>query len=108
TELDGAEIRLPKARTKNDEARTIPLTPLAWRIVAGSPRIADCPYVFPSRAGTPLTAWSKYKIALDRHMGVNEPWRLHDLRRTGATNLEALGVPLPVTEAVLGHTSGSK
>jgi integrase len=109
-ELDAgaACIRLGGARTKNMEARTIPLGPLAWRIVAGAPRMAGCPYVFPSRAGTPITAWSKYKAALDSRMGVNETWRLHDLRRTGATGLERLGVPLPVTEAVLGHTAGSK
>lgn len=30
-------------------------------------------------------------------------WRLHDLRRAGATNLHALGIPIEVTEAVLNH-----
>jgi hypothetical protein len=34
-------------------------------------------------------------------------WRLHDLRRTGATNLQALGVPVEVTEAILNHISGT-
>jgi integrase len=110
SELDAPEacIHLAGKRTKNGEPRTIPLGAMAWRIIVDSPHIAGCPYVFPSRAGTPITAWSKNKIALDRHMGVNEPWRLHDLRRTGATNLEKLGIPLQVTEAVLGHTAGSK
>jgi integrase len=109
-ELDAAAalIRLGAARVKNRQPRTIPLGAFAWRIVADSPRIAGCPLVFPSRAGTPFTAWSKSKATLDQAMGVNEAWRLHDLRRTGATNLERLGVPLPVTEAVLGHTAGSK
>ena len=34
-------------------------------------------------------------------------WRLHDLRRTAATGMQRLGVRLEVTEAVLGHVSGS-
>jgi integrase len=104
----GAEIRLAGARTKNGQARTIPITPPAWAIVAAAPRILGCPYVFPSRGLTPIAGWSKLKARLDGKMGVNEPWRLHDLRRTGATALERIGVPLPVTEAILGHTSGSK
>jgi integrase len=41
--------------------------------------------------------------------GVQIPeWRLHDLRRTGATNLQALGIPIEVTEAVLNHISGTR
>jgi integrase len=35
-------------------------------------------------------------------------WVFHDLRRTVATNLQKLGVRLEVTEAVLGHVSGSR
>jgi hypothetical protein len=35
-------------------------------------------------------------------------WRLHDVRRTGATNLQALGIPIEVTEAVLNHISGTR
>src|SRR3546814_14570287 len=36
------------------------------------------------------------------------PWRLHDLRRTLATNFQRLGVRFEVTEAVLNHVSGSR
>jgi integrase len=34
-------------------------------------------------------------------------WSLHDLRRTFATNLAALGVPIHVTEKLLNHVSGT-
>ena len=34
-----------------------------------------------------------------------EPWTLHDLRRTFATNLAALGRPPHVVEKLLNHTS---
>lgn len=35
-------------------------------------------------------------------------WRFHDIRRTGATNLQALGIPIEVTEVVLNHISGTR
>lgn len=35
------------------------------------------------------------------------PWTLHDLRRTFATNLAALGVAVHVTEKLLNHVSGT-
>ena len=34
-------------------------------------------------------------------------WTLHDLRRTCATNLAALGIPVHVTEKLLNHVSGT-
>lgn len=109
-ELDPKDacIRLPGARTKNDEPHTIPLTPLAWRILHDGPRIRGCPFVFSKTGKTPVSGWSKMKAMLDREMRINEPWRVHDLRRTAATGLERLGVPLQHTEAVLNHVSGSK
>ena len=33
---------------------------------------------------------------------------MHDLRHPGATNLQALGIPIEVTEAVLYHISGTR
>jgi integrase len=35
-------------------------------------------------------------------------WTFHDLRRTAATGMARLGVPVRVTEAVLNHVSGSR
>src|SRR4051812_8812744 len=35
-----------------------------------------------------------------------EPWRLHDLRRTAASGMARLGIPVHVIEAVLNHRSG--
>lgn len=34
-------------------------------------------------------------------------YRIHDIRRTVATGLQRLGIPLVVSEAVLNHQSGS-
>jgi hypothetical protein len=35
------------------------------------------------------------------------PWRLHDLRRTAASEMAALNQPIHVVEAVLNHKSGT-
>jgi hypothetical protein len=35
-----------------------------------------------------------------------KPWRFHDIRRTGTTQMQALGVPIEVTEKVINHKSG--
>src|SRR6476659_5914611 len=35
------------------------------------------------------------------------PWRFHDLRRTMATGMARLKIPLPVIEKILAHSSGT-
>jgi len=40
-------------------------------------------------------------------MKPDAPFVVHDLRRTVATNLQKLNVPIHVTEAVLNHRSGT-
>lgn len=75
--------------------------------------------MFTTTGKTPVSGWSKAKAALDaaiieamRREAPNvvrlPAWRLHDLRRTVATGLQKLGIRLEVTEAVLGHVSGSR
>lgn len=63
--------------------------------------------LFPARGkDTPFAGWSKAKP--DFNKGCLVPhWTLHDLRRTCATNLAALGVPVHVTEKLLNHVSGT-
>jgi integrase len=67
--------------------------------------------VFPSGANSVVSGFSKVKATLDRAMsrlakaeeGKVRDWRLHDLRRTLATNLQALAVPYEVVEHLLNH-----
>jgi integrase len=61
----------------------------------------------------PFNGWNKRKGLLDKRVGdilpfPAEPWTLHDLRRTYATNLQRLGVKLEVIEALLNHVSGTR
>ena len=64
--------------------------------------------MFTTTGTTPSTGYSKGKRRLDALLPPDMPdWRLHDLRRTFATGLQNLGIPLEVTEKILNHTSGS-
>jgi integrase len=83
--------------------------------------------VFTTTGSTPISGFSKVKAKLDREMlpilqemadrradALGEereivflpPWRFHDIRRTGTTQMQALGVPIEVTEKVINHKSG--
>lgn len=106
SEIQGDEIHLSNGRTKNGEAHIIPLSKSAQQLLASLPRISG-EYVFSLNGQKPVAGWSGIKSKLDAACGVTD-WVIHDLRRTCATGLQALGVTLQVTEAVLGHTSGSR
>lgn len=104
-EIDGDLLRLPGVRTKQAVPHTIPLSPPARAIIEWLPRIADSEFVFTTNGRNPVSGWSNAKRQL---ASLEEPWVLHDLRRTVATGLQRLNVNLQVIEAVLGHVSGSR
>ena len=84
---------------------------LALDVIAGVP-VIEGPFVFTNNGRKPLTNFSGLKKQLDEEMAnvTGAPvtdWRLHDLRRSAATGLAALGVALPVIEKLLNHVSGS-
>ena len=109
-DLERAEWRLPREAVKTDREHVIPLSPLALEIIADLPRLGHSPLVFPANRASSMNAvsgFSRAKRRLDQLSGV-EGWRYHDIRRTVATGLQRLGVRLEVTEAVLGHVSGSR
>ncbi|MGA8650687.1 MAG: tyrosine-type recombinase/integrase [Xanthobacteraceae bacterium] len=97
---------LPAERSKNKKAHVVPLSPLAWRIISAVPRLENCPHVFSTTGKGPIANFDQFKKRLDARLNL-EPWRIHDLRRSCASGLQRLGVRLEVTEAVLGHRSGS-
>ena len=112
---------LPAERAKNGEAHIVPLTNLAIdELHAMQPKSSGL--VFTTTGKTAVSGFSKAKRTLDTEMiaimqerqrtgarGVTvisiAEWRRHDILRTGATNLQALGIPIEVTEAVLNHIS---
>ena len=88
-------------------SRIIPLSAPALELLNSMPRFAGCDFVFTTNGVQPPTAWSRHKRELVDKSGV-DGWVIHDLRRTVATGMQKLGIALPVTETVLGHTSGSR
>jgi integrase len=107
SEIKDDTIILSRDRTKGGERHSIPLVPAALDIIRGLPRIGDSDFVFTTNGRTPVSGFSKIKKRLD---GITKipAWRVHDLRRVVATNLQRLGINLQVIEAVLGHVGGSR
>jgi integrase len=98
-------ITIPASVTKNGNATTFPIGSMATRLIDGIPNVG--PLLFPARGhrDKAFVGFGVSKLALDR-CGV-ENFTHHDLRRTFATNLAALGTPIHVTEKLLNHISGT-
>ena len=63
--------------------------------------------MFTPNGNRPVAGWTPQKASIDKFAKI-APWVIHDLRRTVATGLQKLKTPLQVTEAILGHTAGSR
>ena len=98
---------LPKARSKNGRAHTLPLLPMALAIIRSVPRRVSRDQLFGTSAAEGFSSWGKGKAALDRCCAV-ENFRLHDIRRSTATGMADIGIAPHVIEAILNHQSGHK
>lgn len=99
-------ITFPVGFCKNKREHVVPLSPLAQEIMTTVP--GNDALLFPARGASsnPFSGWSKAKREFDRPLSL-APYTLHDLRRTFASQLAALGTPIHVTEKLLNHISGS-
>ncbi|MBE9558176.1 MAG: integrase arm-type DNA-binding domain-containing protein, partial [Proteobacteria bacterium] len=106
SELDDAENpavwTIPADRAKNGVRHDVPLSPQAAALIAGAPRHKG-EYIFSTRGGNvPVSGFSKAKAAIDKASGFLDAegkpvegragWRLHDLRHTAGTGLQALRI----------------
>ncbi|MFZ2077136.1 MAG: tyrosine-type recombinase/integrase [Xanthobacteraceae bacterium] len=107
SEVDLAKgmIILPPARTKNKRQHELPLSRQALTILERQPRRNSSPFLFSDKQG--YKDWDTAKTKLDERTRI-APWRLHDLRRTCATQLGELGVQPHHIEAILNHYSGHR
>jgi integrase len=107
-DLDRRIWTLPRELTKADRVHEVPLSDLALEIIGNLPRVGDG-WTFPAgRASSknPISGFSKFKLKLDRLSGVAH-WRLHDLRRTAASEMARLRQPPHVIGAILNHSPGT-
>ena len=104
SELDLGERlwRIPAARSKNRDTHVIPLSSGAIGVLEGLAS-KESIWAFPSPRGD-AAIWSPQKAAERIRTSSGVAFRLHDIRRTVATGLAALGTPSAIVSAVLGHT----
>jgi integrase len=127
-ELDiaGGRILLPAERSKNGEARSVWLPPLALELIDERPRFARSPWLLTAEGEHACTNHGYNRRRLDAVIlearrteaavkGADPDrtapmpgWWVHDLRRTAATGMQRLGVRLEAVEAALGHVAGSR
>lgn len=120
-DLEAQIWRIPGERTKNGKAHELDLCDQAVQILKDVTRTG--PLVFPARGEGAVRGFSATKRRLDSlldvqrakeaaeagvELGEAAPWRLHDLRRTAATGMAALGFPPHVVERVLNHVSNTQ
>jgi integrase len=114
----GAEWVIPGERTKNRRPHLIPLPQLAIDTVKSAIELIanDDEFIFPSRTAEAAITGHALAVAMRRfaeklagESGAVRSWKLepptpHDLRRTFATRLSALGVPKEDRDACMNHT----
>lgn len=104
--LKWAAVNIPKARMTvvgKTGAREIHLTEAAVGVLASTPRVEGCEYVFAGRRfGEPIVAVYKVLAAVQARAGV-ERFRPYDFRHTAATGALAGGADVRAVQALLGH-----
>jgi integrase len=105
-DFECAQWTLPASRSKNKQALTLPIMPMARELIEAVPRLVSRNPLFGAR-GSGFNGWAKLKRGLDEASGVTG-WCLHDLRRTFATRLGDIGIQPHIIEVILNHQSGAK
>jgi integrase len=97
---------IPGDRSKNGKPHRVPLSPLALSVLKDIPRAEGTDLVFTTTRTTPISGITKMVNRL-QDASETRNWRLHDLRRTAATEMAKMGIAPHVVEKVLNHISGT-
>jgi integrase len=101
SEVDGDLLVLPIERMKGRQAHIVPLSTQAAAVIASMPRVRE--HVFNAYVGN----FDRIKRDLDAHMGDTPKFVIHDIRRSAASGMARIGVPVAVIEKILAHRSGT-
>jgi integrase len=99
---------LPASRSKNKKPRVTPLIGLARELVEARIGVLDQGQLFTTETGGPL-----YSGIVGQHLRQRwdrlpiERFSTHDLRRTAATRMAELGIPLELVAMIIGHESAA-
>jgi integrase len=125
---DRSRWELPGVRTKNGKPHIVHLSAPVQKIIGAVPRITARPdltpsvFIFTTNGKTPISGFSHAKTRPDNNILTEriatgqargeapkplDPWRLHDLRRTGVTVMARLGVRQEVADRILNHVGGT-
>jgi integrase len=113
-DLDRAEWTIPGKRVKNRRQHSVPLSPLALSLFREAMTISgESRFVFPSRSRSgaheqPLASHSlgnSFRMALEELGLADNPATPHDLRRTVASQMAAMGIGENIVARVLNHAS---
>jgi integrase len=114
-DLDKETWTLPGERTKNGRGHIVHLSNLAIESIEKLPHIPSKKgWVFTTGLGggdTPVSGFGRGRVRIAGAMAsaLGEevaPFTLHDLRRSAATGMAALGIAPHVVDKILNHSSG--
>jgi integrase len=104
---DGEWWVVPSEVAKNGEANRVPLSPQALEVLRSLKSCGGGEWVLGGRKpGRPLTTIKTAQGAIIRRNEMRH-WTPHDLRRTAASKMRALGVSRRVVQAILNHKDRS-
>jgi integrase len=98
---------IPPEKMKGRKSHMVPLPAQALAIIERMPRIGDGDLVFTITGKAPLGHFDRIKKQIDAKMGAGPHWVLHDIRRTTASTMAAIGIQISTIEKILAHKSGT-
>jgi len=107
SEVEGDLWRIPASRMKGRVEHVVPLPTRALALIEAQPIIGDSGFVFTISGRAPVNDPVALKRALDKHMQPKRPWVFHDIRRSVASGMASLDVPVEAIEKILAHRSGT-
>jgi integrase len=103
SDLNGDGWLLPGSSAKSKQGHRVPLSSLALEIIESCPRIGERVFVGHKGAGA-INGWEDAKARAESFLANPiAPWRIHDLRRTMATQMRSIGIDRLIVSKLLNH-----
>ncbi len=104
-DLDYGTWTKPSQHTKQDKEHKVPLSSAAVDFLTSLKKRSSGRWVFPgNKPDRPITDVKKAWTSLKTRAGLDDYWRVHDLRHSYASQLVSRNVSLAIVGQLLGHT----